>query len=103
MGRDFVRNHALFDIFLFRQAEVLFGRYVTQHRGAVPAGECRADAARDVVVAGGEIGHERAEDVERRAVADFDLLLDVHLNLIHRDVTGAFDHHLRTALLAAAG
>ena len=56
-----------------------------------------------MVVAGGEVGHQRAEDVERGAVAGLDLALDVHLDLVHRDVPGALDHHLRAALLPAAG
>ena len=81
---------------------MLLRRDVAEHRRAVPAGQGRADAAGDVVVAGGDVGHERAEHVERRLVADFDLLLDVHLDLVHRDVAGAFDHHLRAACLPAA-
>ena len=87
----------------FGQAEVLLRRDVAEHRRAAPAGEGGADAAGDVVVAGGEVGHERAEDVERRAVADFDLLLDVHVDLVHRDVAGAFDHDLRAVRPAAVG
>ena len=78
-------------------------RDVAEHRRAAPAGQGRADGAGDVVVAGGDVGHERAEHVERRPVADFDLLLDVHVDLVHRDVARTFDHDLRAVLPAALG
>ena len=37
-----------------------------------------------MVVAGGDVGHERAEHVERRLVAELHLLLHVHLDLVER-------------------
>ncbi len=57
----------------------------------------------DVVVAGGDVGDERAEDVERGLVALDRLLLHVHGDLVHRDVPGTFDHHLAAALPGPAG
>src|SRR5262249_32290214 len=68
------------------QAEVLLGGDVAQHRRAVPADHRRADGRRDVVVAGGDVGDQRPERVERRLVADLDLSVDVLLGLVHRDV-----------------
>ena len=55
-------------------------------------------ARRDVVVAGRDVGDERAERVERRLVADLLLAAHVHLELVQRDVAGALDHHLHVAL-----
>ncbi len=51
-------------------------------------------AADDVVVAGADVGDQRAEDVERGAVADPLLELDVRLDLVEGHVPGAFDHDL---------
>ena len=47
-----------------------------------------------MVVAGGDVGHQRAEHVERGLVALDGLLLHVHGDLVHRHVAGPFDHHL---------
>ena len=67
---DLVRDHAVLDVVLVRQAEMLFGRHVAEHRRAVPADHRRADGAGDVVVSGRDVGHERPERVERRLVAE---------------------------------
>jgi hypothetical protein len=60
----------------------------------VVRGRGRADAARDVVVAGENVGHERPEHVERRAVTHGALQLHVVFDLIERHVARALDHHL---------
>ena len=70
MRGDLVGDEALLDVVGVRQAEVLLRRDVAEHRRAVPADDRRADGARDVVVAGRDVGDERAERVERRLVAD---------------------------------
>ena len=49
----------------------------------LPADHRRADAAGDVVVAGRDVGGERAERVERRFVAPFELLGHVFLDEMH--------------------
>ena len=54
-----------------------------------------------MVVAGGDVGDERAEDVERRAVADPLLEPHVHLDLVERDMARAFDHDLDPGLPGA--
>ena len=91
---DFVGDHALLHVFRVGQAEMFFGRDVAKHGRAVPADHGRADGAGDVVVAGGDIGDERAERVERRFVAQLDFFFHLQFDLVHRNVAGAFDHHL---------
>ena len=80
-----------------------FGRDVAEHGRAVPADHGRADGGGDVVVAGSDVRDERAEDVERRAVAELDFLVDLLLDLVHRHVAGAFDHDLHVVLPGLAG
>ena len=60
VGGDLVGDAPLLDVVLLGQAEVLLGRDVAEHGGAVVGGRGGADAARDVVVAGEDVGHERA-------------------------------------------
>ena len=60
-------------------------------------------ARSDVVVAGRDVGDQRAERVERRFVAQLLFLLDLHLDLVHRNVAGAFDHHLDVVLPGLLG
>ncbi len=92
--RDLVGDDAVFHVLLVRQAQVLLGRHVAEHRRAEPSDHGRADRRRDVVVARRDIGHEGAEGVEGRLVADRELLLDVLLDPVHRDVARPFDHDL---------
>ena len=101
MGGDPVGDQALLDVLGVRQPEVLLRRDVAEHRGAVPADDRRADRRRDVVVAGRDVGDERAERVERRLVADLLLAAHVHLELVQRHVARALDHHLHVALPGA--
>ena len=101
MGGDPVRDEPLLDVLGVRQAEVLLRRHVAEHRRPVPADDRGADRGRDVVVAGRDVGHERAERVERRFVADLLLAAHVHLELVERDVAGPLDHHLHVALPGA--
>src|SRR3954469_6692759 len=78
--RDLVGDDAVLHVLLVRQAEVLLGRHVAQHGGTVPAYHRRADGARDVVVAGRDVGGERPERVERGLVAMLELQLHVLLD-----------------------
>lgn len=96
MRGDFISDAALFDVFGFWQPEMLFGRDITEHRGAMISGRRRADRARDMIVTGEDIGDERTEDIEGRAVADRALELHIVFDLIEGDVAGAFHHHLDT-------
>ena len=51
-----------------------------------------------MVVAGSDVGDQRAERVERSFVAEFDFFFDLLLDLVHGDVAGAFDHDLHVVL-----
>ena len=77
---------------------MLLRRHVAEQRRAEPADHRRADAAGDVVVARRDVGDERPERVERRLAAFLELLVHVDLDLVHRHVAGAFDHHLDIVL-----
>ena len=69
VGGDFVGDAALLHIIFFRQAQMFLGRDVTQHARAMIRSGGGADAAGDVVVAGEDVGHQRAKHIKRRAVA----------------------------------
>ena len=86
------------DVVLVRQAQVFLGRDVAQHGAAVPADHGRADAGGDVVVAGRDVGGQRARGIERRLAAVFQLLVHVLLDHVHRHMAGAFDHGLHVVL-----
>ena len=77
---------------------MLLRRDVAKHRGAVPADHRGADRAGDVIVAGSDIGRERAERVERRFVRQLQLQVHVLLDEMHRHVAGTFDHDLAVML-----
>src|SRR5438046_1535595 len=55
MGRNFVGNDTGFDVLAVWQPQVLLGRDITKHGGAVPADHGRADGRGDVVIAGSKI------------------------------------------------
>ena len=61
MGGDFVGDDAGLHIFPVGKAQVFLGRHITEHRAAVPADHGGADAGGDVVVAGRDVGRERAQ------------------------------------------
>ena len=94
VGGEFVGDDSGFDVFLVREAEVFLGGDVAEHGAAIPADHGGADAAGDVVVAGGDVGGERPESVEGGLVAPFELLGHVFLDHVHGDVSGAFVHDL---------
>ncbi|MPM54526.1 hypothetical protein SDC9_101304 [bioreactor metagenome] len=95
---ELVGDDAFLDVLLVGQAQVLLGRHVAQHRGAVPADGGRADAAGDVVVARRDVGGQRAERVERSFLAVFELQVHVLLDQVHRHVARTFDDGLHVVL-----
>ena len=101
--RDLVGDDAVLHVLVVGQSEVLLGRDVAEHRRAVPADHRRANRRGDVVVAGRDVGHQRPQGVERRAVAQLDFLVHLLLDLVERHVAGAFDHHLHVALPGLLG
>ena len=66
MGSEFVGDDAGAHVFFVGQAEMLFRGNVAEHGRAVPADIGCAYARGNMVVAGGDVGNERAECVERR-------------------------------------
>ena len=61
VGCNLVGDHTLPDVLGVREAEVLLGSDVAEHGGAIPADHGGTDRAGDVVVAGSDVGDERAE------------------------------------------
>src|SRR5690606_41036063 len=94
MRRNLVSNAALLDVVLLRKPKMLLRCDVAKHTCAVKSGRGRTDATGDVIVARENIRHERPQNVERRAVTHRALEFHVVLDLIERNVTGAFHHHL---------
>src|SRR5580700_6668861 len=94
MRRDLVGDDPGLDVVAVGESEVLLGSDVTEHGGAVPTDHRRADRRGDVIVAGRDVGRERAERVERRLAAGGQLLVHVLLDLVHGHVARALDHHL---------
>ena len=101
--RDLVGDNTLTHVFCVRESEMLLWCHVTEHVGAVPADHCSTDCACDMVVSRRDIRHQRPQGVERCLVAQLLRPPDVHLDLMHRDVTGAFDHHLHIPRPGALG
>src|SRR5207244_12890591 len=69
VSSDLVSNDAVLHVFLIRQAKVFFRRYVTEHRGTVPADHGCANRRSDVVVTGGDIGDQGPQRVDLGLVA----------------------------------
>ena len=103
VGGDFIGDDAGLDVLPVGQAQVFLGRHVAQHGGSVPADHGGADGRRDVVVAGRDIGDQRAQRVKRRFVAELVFLLHLQLDLVHRDVARPLDHHLHVELPGLLG
>ena len=98
VGSHLVGDDAVAHVFLVGQAEVLFRCHVAQHGAAVPADHRRADGGGDVVVTRCDVRGQRAEGVERRLVAAFELLVHVLLDELHGHVARALDHGLHIVL-----
>ncbi len=87
-------DHADLHIGAVGQAQMLFRRDIAQHRGAKPTDHRRPDGAGDMVIAGGDIGGQRPERIERRFAAGGQLLIHIGLDLVHRHMARPVDHHL---------
>ena len=92
--RDLVGDHAVLDILAVRQPQVLLRGDVAQHRGPGLGDDRRPDRRGDVVVGRCDVGGQRAQGVERGLLAQFFFQPHVLDDLVHRDVSGALDHHL---------
>ena len=73
---------------------MLFRGNVAEHRRAVPADIGRAYARSDVVVAGGDVGNERAERVKRCFKAVLQLFGHIFFDALQRHMAGTFNHDL---------
>ena len=82
---------------------MLFRSNVTEHGRPIPSNHGRADGGGNVVVAGSYVGYQRAQRVERSLVAPLIFEIDLLLDLVHRNVAGAFDHYLHVVLPGDAG
>ncbi len=98
MGRDLVGDDARLHIVAVGQAQMLLRRDIAEHGRAEPADHRRANAARDVVIAGRNVGRERPKRIEGCLAADIELLVHILLDLVHRHMAGALDHHLAVLL-----
>src|ERR1700693_2276100 len=103
VGRNFVGDHSLLYVFRIWEAEMLFGRHITQHGSSVPSNHGGADRAGNVVIARRDINHERPEGIEGRFMAPFHLLVDLLLDLVQRNMAWAFDHYLNIVLPGFGG
>ena len=82
-----------------RAAQMLLGRDIAEHGAAEPADHRRADRRGDVVVTRRHIGGQRSQRIKGRLVAGRQLAVHVFLDLVHRHMAGAFDHHLHIVAL----
>ena len=82
---------------------MFFRRYIAEHRSRHASRSLpRRWPTCDVVVAGCDICNKRAEHVERCAVAQFHFFFYLLLDLVHRHMAGAFDHHLHVGFPSLA-
>lgn len=98
VGCDLVGDDTGLDVIAVRQTQMLLRGDVAQHRGAVAGDLRRPDRRSDVIVTGSDVGHERAEGVEGRAVAQLLLALDVLTDPVQRNVARSFDLDLHIVL-----
>ena len=96
MSRNLVSDNSLFNVFAIGQSEVFLGCDVAKHRCTCPTRQCGTNRTGNMIVAWGNVGDQRAKYIKWSAMANFNLLLDVHLYLVHRDVTGTLHHNLST-------
>ncbi len=102
VGGDLVGDQAIAHIFRIGQPQVLLGGHVAEHRRAIPTGHRRTDGAGDVVVAGGDVGNQRAQHIEGRLSTFLHLLAHVEFDLVHRHMARTLHHHLHVVLPGAA-
>ena len=103
MGSNLVSDEALAHVLCIREAQVLLRGDVAKHRRAMPTGHRSANGGRDMVVTGGDVGHQGPKHVEGRLIALLHLLFHVELDLVHRHVARAFHHHLHVVFPGPAG
>ena len=103
MGCNLRDPGALDNIRNIRQGEVLARRDHAEEVGAVQAGCCPANRCDHVVVARGDVGDERAEEVEWGMIGDLLDHPDIVAHLIEGHVAGALDHPLDAGSMRPLG
>ena len=103
MRGDLEGDDALAHVVGVGQAQVLGGRHIAQEACTLAGGKRAADGSRDVVVAGGDVGYERAEHVVGSLVADSLLHLHLGLYLVERHVARTLDDDLHALVPSAQG
>ena len=94
MGGNLVGDDTRTHVFTVGQTQVFLRGDVAQHGRTQPADLCGTDGRGDVVVTRGDVGHQRAEGVERRVVAVADLALHVLADFVQGHVSRTFDEGL---------
>src|SRR3954453_18797231 len=98
MSCNFVSDDSVLHVFLIGKPEVLFGRDVAEHGGAVPSNHGRSDGGSDVIVAWSDVSDERAERVKGSFVAKLFFFIHLLFDLVEWNVAGALDHDLHIVL-----
>ena len=94
VGGDLGGHDALLDVVHIGQSQMLGGGDIAQESRTAHGCDSAADGSGDVVITGGNVGDDGAEDIEGRAHADG--LLDLHVggDLIQGHMARAFHHDL---------
>ena len=94
VGGDLGGHDALLDVVHIGQSQMLGGGDIAQESRTAHGCDSAADGSGDVVITGGDVGDDGAEDIEGRAHADG--LLDLHVggDLIQGHMARAFHHDL---------
>src|SRR6185436_5043221 len=73
---------------------MFLGSDVAEQRRTGESRQGSSDGRGDVVVPRGDVGDQGPQNIEGGLVADSLLHLNVHGDLIHRDMAGTLDHYL---------
>ena len=94
VGGDAAGDDSLLHVVQVRQAKMLCRRHIAQEVRTVCRCNGSADGGGDVIIAGGNVGDNGTQYIERGVVAKPLLQLHVGRNLIHGHVTRPFHHDL---------
>ena len=94
VGRDLRGHDALLHVVHVGQGQMLRRGDIAQEGGTAGGSHGSADGGGDVVIAGGDVGDEGSQHVERGTHADALLHLHIGGDLIQGHMAGAFHHDL---------
>src|SRR5574344_302618 len=98
MGGNLISDDAVAHILLVGQGKMFLGCYITEHRRPQPSYQSSSDGTGDMVVARGNIRHQRAEGIKRSLMAFFQLACHILTYLLHRHMSGTFNKGLHIFL-----